>query len=103
MYAVVEGVFVGVISGAYSALLLLGAMAAAPSPGLAKLAYLLFSGASAAFLALHASQTLRVLPDPARRAFAERFGLAAVGPLALIAARRGQKPLLTLLFKAEAT
>ena len=48
--------------------LLLGAMAAAPSPGLAKLAYLLFSGASAAFLALHASQTLRVLPDPARRA-----------------------------------
>jgi MFS family permease len=48
--------------------LLLGAMAAAPSPGPAKLAYLLFSGASAAFLALHASQTLRVLPDPARRA-----------------------------------
>ena len=48
--------------------LLLGAMAAAPSPGLAKLAYLLFSGASAAFLAPHASQTLRVLPDPARRA-----------------------------------
>ena len=43
------------------------AMALAGNPTEAKLAYLLFAAAGATFLALHASQTLRVLPNPARR------------------------------------
>lgn len=43
------------------------AMAAAPSLMLATLAYAVFGLASAVFLALHSAQTLRVLPDPARR------------------------------------
>jgi len=45
----------------------LAAMALADSPAEAKLAYFVFAAAGATFLALHASQTLRVLPDPARR------------------------------------
>lgn len=45
----------------------LGVMALAGDPATAKLAYLLFATATATFLALHASQTLRVLPDPRRR------------------------------------
>ncbi len=40
------------------------AMALAVTPAAAKLAYLLFATAGATFLALHASQMLRVLPDP---------------------------------------
>ena len=44
----------------------LAAMALAGNATEAKLAYLLFAAAGATFLALHASQTLRVLPDPAR-------------------------------------
>lgn len=43
------------------------AMALAGDPAAAKLAYLLFATAGATFLALHASQTLRILPDPERR------------------------------------
>lgn len=43
------------------------AMALAGDPTEAKLAYFVFAAAGATFLALHASQTLRVLPDPARR------------------------------------
>jgi MFS family permease len=43
------------------------AMALAEDPLAAKLAYLLFGVAGAVFLALHASQTLRVLRDPSRR------------------------------------
>lgn len=43
------------------------AMALAVTPAAAKLAYLLFATAGATFLALHASQMLRVLPDPGRR------------------------------------
>jgi len=42
-------------------------MALADNPTEAKLAYLFFTAASATFLALHASQTLRVLSDPATR------------------------------------
>ncbi|MEP6784582.1 MAG: MFS transporter [Sphingomonadales bacterium] len=43
------------------------AMAAAGSLTAAKIAYLLFAAAGATFLALHASQTLRILPDSERR------------------------------------
>lgn len=43
------------------------AMALAGTPGTAQLAYILFATANAAFLALHASQTLRILPDPGSR------------------------------------
>lgn len=43
------------------------AMALAATPSSAKLAYILFASANAAFLALHASQTLRILPDAASR------------------------------------
>lgn len=43
------------------------AMGLAATPGAAKLAYILFATANAAFLALHASQTLRILPDAASR------------------------------------
>lgn len=43
------------------------AMALAATPGAAQLAYILFATANAAFLALHASQTLRILPDAASR------------------------------------
>lgn len=42
-------------------------MALANNPAEAKLAYLFFTAASATFLALHASQTLRVLSNPATR------------------------------------
>lgn len=42
-------------------------MALAGTPATAKLAYLAFVTANAAFLALHASQTLRILPDAASR------------------------------------
>lgn len=42
-------------------------MALAAGPGIAKLGYALFVTANATFLALHASQTLRVLPDAASR------------------------------------
>jgi predicted MFS family arabinose efflux permease len=42
-------------------------MALAGTPTIAKLAYMLFATANAAFLALHASQTLRILPDAASR------------------------------------
>lgn len=55
------------------ALLALGAaaalviMAAVSHPLAAKLGYVVYAGASSAFLALHGSQVLRVLPDPARR------------------------------------
>lgn len=42
-------------------------MALADSPAEAKLAYFVFAAAGATFLAQHASQTLRVLPDPTRR------------------------------------
>ncbi|QNA84167.1 MFS transporter [Sphingomonas sp. So64.6b] len=45
----------------------LGAMALAGDPATAKSAYLLFATTGATFLALHASQTLRILPDPDRR------------------------------------
>jgi len=44
------------------------AMALLEGPFAAKLAYLVFGTTGAAFLALHASQTLRVLRNPARRA-----------------------------------
>lgn len=47
--------------------LALAAMALADDPAMAKLAYVLFGIAGATFLALHASQTLRVLRDPAQR------------------------------------
>ena len=47
--------------------LALAAMALADDPAMAKLAYVLFAIAGATFLALHASQTLRVLRDPAQR------------------------------------
>lgn len=43
-------------------------MALAGTPATAKLAYLAFVTANAAFLALHASQTLRILTDPGSRA-----------------------------------
>lgn len=49
---------------ASAALVAMGLSAAA---GSAKLAYVLFAAANATFLALHAGQTLRVLPDAARR------------------------------------
>jgi MFS family permease len=49
------------------AALALAAMAFATDPAIAKLAYVLFATAGATFLALHASQTLRVLRDPAQR------------------------------------
>ncbi|MFC3309963.1 MFS transporter [Blastomonas aquatica] len=42
-------------------------MALADTPAIAKLAYMLFATANAAFLALHASQTLRILPHAASR------------------------------------
>ena len=44
------------------------AMALAPSLDLAIAAYALFGVASSIFLALHTAQTLRILPDPRRRA-----------------------------------
>lgn len=47
--------------------LALAAMALATEPAMAKLAYVLFAIAGATFLALHGSQTLRVLRDPAQR------------------------------------
>lgn len=43
-------------------------MAAVSEALAAKLSYIAYSGASSAFLALHGSHVLRVLPDPARRA-----------------------------------
>lgn len=43
------------------------AMALAPGLAVAMAAYALFGIASAVFLALHSAQTLRVLPNPARR------------------------------------
>ncbi|WP_428680448.1 MFS transporter [Sphingopyxis sp.] len=43
------------------------AMALSGTAGKAKLAYVLFAAANATFLALHAGQTLRVLPDAAIR------------------------------------
>lgn len=49
------------------AALALTAMAFATDPVIAKLAYVLFAIAGATFLALHASQTLRILRDPAQR------------------------------------
>ncbi len=49
------------------AALALAAMALADDPAMAKLAYVLFGIAGATFLALHASQTLRILRDPAQR------------------------------------
>ena len=42
-------------------------MAMADNATVAKVAYLVFSVATAAFLAVHAGQTLRVLPRPDRR------------------------------------
>ena len=45
----------------------LGAMALSANPPLAIAAYAIFGVASAAFLSLHSSQTLRVLPKPERR------------------------------------
>lgn len=47
--------------------LALAAMALVDGPAMAKLAYVLFGIAGATFLALHGSQTLRVLRDPAQR------------------------------------
>lgn len=47
--------------------LALATMALADDPAMAKLAYVLFGIAGATFLALHASQTLRVLRNPAQR------------------------------------
>lgn len=47
--------------------LALAAMALADDPAIAKLAYVLFGISGATFLALHASQTLRVLRNPAQR------------------------------------
>ena len=55
-----------VISSAISAVGMLG-MALASSADLAKLAYLLFGIATTVFLALHAGQTLRILPRSDRR------------------------------------
>ncbi|ABF52639.1 MFS transporter [Sphingopyxis alaskensis] len=55
-----------VISSAVSAAGMLG-MALAASADLAKLAYLLFGIATTVFLALHAGQTLRILPRSDRR------------------------------------
>lgn len=46
----------------------LGVMALASSPLWAIAGYAVFALAAAVFLALHSAQTLRVLPDPARRA-----------------------------------
>lgn len=43
------------------------AMGLAGSAAVAKAGYVLFAVASTSFLALHAGQTLRILPDPARR------------------------------------
>ncbi|WP_200879085.1 MFS transporter [Sphingopyxis sp. MWB1] len=45
------------------------AMALIGAPAGAKLAYVLFTAANAAFLALHSSQTLRILPDPRQRGY----------------------------------
>ena len=45
----------------------LAGMALAGEAASAKFAYLIFATVAATFLALHASQTLRILPDPARR------------------------------------
>ena len=56
-----------VSTAAVSAAGLLG-MALAPSLGLAIAAYALFGVASSIFLAQHSAQTLRVLPQPRRRA-----------------------------------
>lgn len=50
--------------GAAAALII---MAAVSKPLAAKLAYVFYAGTSSAFLALHGSQMLRVLPNPARR------------------------------------
>lgn len=46
----------------------LGVMALAPSVAWAIAGYAVFALAAAVFMALHSAQTLRVLPDPARRA-----------------------------------
>jgi hypothetical protein len=46
----------------------LGVMALAPSTAWAIAGYAIFALAAAVFTALHSAQTLRVLPDPARRA-----------------------------------
>ena len=60
--------FLPLVSTAAAAAVGLLAMALAPTLGLATTAYALFSVASSIFLALHSAQTLRVLPQPRRRA-----------------------------------
>lgn len=59
--------FVALSAAAAAAAAGLVAMALTGDPVAAKLGYFLFAAAGATFLALHASQTLRVLPDPRRR------------------------------------
>lgn len=59
--------FVALSAAAAAAAAGLVTMALTGDPVAAKLGYFLFSAAGATFLALHASQTLRVLPDPRRR------------------------------------
>ena len=60
--------FLPLVSTAAAAAVGLLGMALAPSLGLAIAAYALFGVASSIFLAQHSAQTLRVLPQPRRRA-----------------------------------
>ncbi len=60
--------FVPLVGTAAASGLGLLAMALAPSLDLAIAGYALFGVASSIFLALHTAQTLRILPDPRRRA-----------------------------------